>query len=275
MQATNLTMTIAVRGHRDALRDAGGAWCRIGVAAATPSAFVTCVGTAVRDPTTPSPPGSCGFVGAIGFRRGPGTFPRRLRVQDVPLVVVANPEPRRAELDDVTLARAQRGDESAWRALVERYQRPVFALLSRMLSPVARRDLVEDLAQDTFLRAFRALASFDRAASGRLSSWLLTIATRLALDELRRRRVPAEALQPVHFQAAAPAGPDRRLLAGLTRAVEALSPDHRAVILLREVHGLDYEEIAAALAISVGTVRSRLSRARAELRAALPEGRDG
>jgi len=211
----------------------------------------------------------------IGFRRGPGTFSRRLRVQHVSLVVVANPEPHRAELDDVTLARAQRGDESAWRALVERYQRPVFALLSRMLSPVARRDLVEDLAQDTFLRAFRALASFDRAASGRLSSWLLTIATRLALDELRRRRVPAEALQPVHFQAAAPAGPDRRLLAGLTRAVEALSPDHRAVILLREVHGLDYEEIAAALAISVGTVRSRLSRARAELRTALSEDRDG
>jgi RNA polymerase sigma-70 factor (ECF subfamily) len=193
----------------------------------------------------------------------------------VSLVVVANPAPRRAELDDVTLARAQRGDESAWRALVERYQRPVLALLSRMLSPVARRDLVEDLAQETFLRAFRALASFDRAASGRLSSWLLTIAMRLALDELRRRRAPQEALQPVHFQATA-AGPDRRLLAAsLTRAVEALSPDHRAVILLREVHGLDYEEIAAALAISVGTVRSRLSRARAELRTALSEDRDG
>ena len=80
----------------------------------------------------------------------------------------------------------------------------------------------------------------------------------------------------MHFQAVAPAGPDHRLLAAsLTRAVEALSPDHRAVILLREVHGLDYEEIAAALAISVGTVRSRLSRARAELRATLSEGRDG
>jgi RNA polymerase sigma-70 factor (ECF subfamily) len=193
----------------------------------------------------------------------------------VPLVLVASSEPRRAELDDLTLARAQRGEESAWRALVERYQRPVFALLSRMLSPVARRDLVEDLAQETFLRAFRALASFDRAAAGRLSSWLLTIATRLALDELRQRRAPLEPLEPVHFQAAGPVGPDRRLLAArLTRAIEGLSLDHRAVILLREVHGLDYEEIAAALAISVGTVRSRLSRARAELRQALGEGRD-
>lgn len=192
----------------------------------------------------------------------------------MPLALIATPEPARAELDDLTLARAQRGEEVAWRALVERYQRPVFALLSRMLSPVARRDLVEDLAQETFLRAFRALPTFDRAAPGRLSSWLLTIATRLALDELRHRRAPQEPLQPVHFQTAA-SGADRHLAATLTRAVEALSPDHRAVILLREVHGLDYEEIAAALAISVGTVRSRLSRARAQLRIALEEDRDG
>jgi len=77
-------------------------------------------------------------------------------------------------------------------------------------------------------------------------------------------------------QVAAPAGPDRGLLsASLTRALEALSPEHRAVVLLREVHGLDYEEIAAALAISPGTVRSRLSRGRAALRAALSEDRDG
>jgi RNA polymerase sigma-70 factor (ECF subfamily) len=204
-----------------------------------------------------------------------GTFPGRLRVQDVPLVLVTNQELCAAELDDLTLARAQRGEEPAWRALVERYQRPVFALLSRMLSPVARRDLVEDLAQETFLRAFRALPAFDRDAPGRLSSWLLTIATRLALDELRQRRPTVEPLQAVQFQAAAASSPDRRLLSeALTRAVEALAPDHRAVILLRDVHGLAYEEVAAALAISLGTVRSRLSRARAELRAALAEDHD-
>jgi RNA polymerase sigma-70 factor (ECF subfamily) len=194
-------------------------------------------------------------------------------------VLVTNQELRPAELDDLTLARAQRGEESAWRALVERYQRPVFALLSRMLSPVARRDLVEDLAQETFLRVFRALPTFDRAAPGRLSSWLLTIAARLALDELRQRRPLLESLHAVHAQAAGTgnqASPDRRLLNQiLTRAVEALSPDHRAVLLLREVHGLEYDELATALAISVGTVKSRLSRARAELRAALAEDHDG
>jgi RNA polymerase sigma-70 factor (ECF subfamily) len=192
----------------------------------------------------------------------------------VPLVLAANQELRRAELDELTLVRAQRGEEPAWRALVEHYQRPVFALLSRMLSPLARCDLVEDLAQETFLRVFRALPGFDRTAPGRLSSWLLTIATRLALDELRRHRAPEEALRAADVQTAA-SRPDRRLVAEIvTRAVEQLSPDHRAVILLREVHGLDYDEIAAALAISPGTVRSRLSRARAELRAALAEDRD-
>lgn len=197
-------------------------------------------------------------------------------------MLVTNQELDRTELDDLTLTRAQRGEEPAWRALVQRYQRPVFALLARMLSPVARRDLVEDLAQETFLRAFRALPTFDRAAPGRLSSWLLTIATRLALDELRRRRPLPGTLQEVHFQAAGmsppshPTSPDHRLLNKvLTRAVEALSPDHRAVILLRDVHELAYEEIATALALSVGTVKSRLSRARAELRAALAEGHDG
>ncbi|HET7500191.1 MAG TPA: sigma-70 family RNA polymerase sigma factor [Kofleriaceae bacterium] len=191
------------------------------------------------------------------------------------LVLITTPEPARAELDELTLARAQRGEPSAWRALIERYQGPVFALLSRMLAPAARRDLVEDLAQETFLRAFRALPGFDRGAPGRLSSWILTIATRLALDELRQRRPALDAVHAIDVQAAAAMRPDRRLLAeAVARAVAQLSADHRAVILLREVHGLSYDEIAAALEISPGTVRSRLSRARDELRAQLAEDHD-
>src|SRR5687768_15947133 len=111
------------------------------------------------------------------------------------MVASAGKPPGRApELDELTLVRAQRGEDAACRALVTRYQRDVFALLSRLLGPAGMRGLVEDLAQETFLRAFRALPGFDRGGPARLSSWLLTIATRLALDELRRRRPHAEPL---------------------------------------------------------------------------------
>src|SRR3954471_11351835 len=92
------------------------------------------------------------------------------------------------ELDQLTVVRAQRGDHSAQTALIERYQRPVFSLLSRMLR--GEHALTEDLAQDTFLRVLRGLPGFDVAGPARLSTWVLTIATRLALDHLRRRAPP-------------------------------------------------------------------------------------
>jgi len=203
-------------------------------------------------------------------------FRAQLRVPDVHLVLVTNQELRPAELDDLTLARAQRGEESAWRALVERYQRPVFALLSRMLSPVARRDLVEDLAQETFLRAFRALPTFDRAAPGRLSSWLLTIATRLALDALKRRALPTQPLEELADIVPGPRRADdelerRTLREAIGDAIERLPVSYRAAFLLREVHDMPYEEIAEALGVDLGTVKSRLSRARSALRMALTE----
>jgi RNA polymerase sigma-70 factor, ECF subfamily len=172
-----------------------------------------------------------------------------------------------AELDDVTLARAQRGDDAACRALVERYQRPVFALLGRMCGC----ERAEDLAQETFLRVFAALARFDQAGPARLSTWIITIATRLALDELRRRPLRTVELDD---RLASPIRADesaerRALRVALRRAIAELGPDQRAVVLLREVHGLEYEAIARALEIDLGTVKSRLARARAALRTAL------
>src|SRR4051812_49404701 len=103
------------------------------------------------------------------------------------------------ELDELTLKRAQRGEPAACRRLVETYQRAVFAILSRMLSPRGRRARVEDLAQETFLRVFRALPQFSPGGPARLSSWILTIATRLALDELAKtdRGAPLDAAKHV------------------------------------------------------------------------------
>ena len=178
------------------------------------------------------------------------------------------------ELDELTLVRAQRGDARARRALVERYQRPVFAILSRMLHG-ERRDLVEDLAQDTFLRVFKALHTFDRDGSARLSTWILTIASRRAIDELRRRRpqqTSFEHAQPIAEPVSADTLTRRRMLAGhLREAIDGLSPALRAAFLLREYHEMSYEEISEHLEIDLGTVKSRLSRARAALRSKLAE----
>jgi RNA polymerase sigma-70 factor (ECF subfamily) len=188
------------------------------------------------------------------------------------VTAAATPETRdRGEIDDLTLARAQRGDQAAARALVERYQRRVFALLSRMLG--GRRALVEDLAQETFLRVFRALPGFQAAGPARLSTWILTIATRLALDELERPMPPSEPLSELLGDGAKAAGAAeaRAAAPAVARAIGRLPPAYQAAFLLREVHELDYEEIAHALDVDVGTVKSRLSRARAALREALRE----
>ncbi len=179
----------------------------------------------------------------------------------------------RAELDEVTFLRARRGDRAAFRVLVAHYQRPVFALLSRMLMTRGREMLVEDLAQETFVRVFRSLGTFGNDGRLNLTGWILTIATRLALDELRKRPPRIEPLA----RAEELPGPERTdeamerraLGAAIERAVSQLPPSYRATFLLRELHGFDYDAIAEALQIDLGTVKSRLSRARAVLRAAL------
>jgi RNA polymerase sigma-70 factor (ECF subfamily) len=175
------------------------------------------------------------------------------------------------ELDELTLVRAQRGDAAAERALLERYQRPVFALISRMLS--GDRSATEDLAQETFLRVFRALPGFERSGPARLSTWVFTIATRVTIDHLRRAKVRAVPVEGATESAAR--GPEvverRELARAMERAVSALPADQRAAFVLFHFHERSHAEIAAALEVEVGTVKSRLSRARAALRESLRE----
>jgi RNA polymerase sigma-70 factor, ECF subfamily len=180
-----------------------------------------------------------------------------------------------AELDELTLVRAQRGDPRAHRDLVDRYSRPVFALLSRMLFHRGQQHALEDLAQETFLRVFKALPGFQRGGPARLSTWILTIATNLAIDHMRRKKLPTDALDDTHqpeASAAADSEAERRRLAEvLRRAIDDLTPEYRAAFLLREYHDFEYTEIASTLQIDLGTVKSRLSRARAALRRSLEE----
>jgi len=178
------------------------------------------------------------------------------------------------EIDERTLRSAAAGERDAARALVETYQLRVFALVSRMLAGRGRAT-IEDVAQDTFLQVFHRLASFAPGGAAKLSTWILTIAARRSIDELRKQR-PALVAE---LESTSDARGDERairkeLVAAIEGALRELSPELRAAFVLREYHGLDYGEIARALAIDLGTVKSRLSRARAALRARLAEVHD-
>ena len=144
------------------------------------------------------------------------------------------------------------------------------AVISRTLGGRGDRALVEDLTQDTFLRVLQALASFDLERSTRPSSWILTIAKRRTIDELRRRRrvvVDFDDERSVDVDASAEQLAERRRLAArLDAALAELAPDFRAVLILREAEELSYDEIAARLGLRKGTVKSRLSRARSAMR---------
>ena len=177
------------------------------------------------------------------------------------------------ELDAGLLSRCQAGEQAALRVFVERYQRAVFALVSRI---IGQRPEVEDLAQETFLRAIRALPGFEVGGAARLSTWLLTIATRLALDMCRKRgreRLSSLAEEPVW--AATPEHDAQRaeLRGALALAVGALPDDQRAAFVLAEFHGFSLEDIATALQTPVSTVKTRLFRARGKLSRALAHHR--
>ncbi|MCX4245762.1 RNA polymerase sigma factor [Paraliomyxa miuraensis] len=190
----------------------------------------------------------------------------------------ANPEPTERELPGDTLAAAQRGERWARRALVHTYQGRVHALVWRLLAGAGRQDQVEDLVQDAFLRVFQALPRFTVAGPARLSTWILSIATRAVIDELRRPGPRKTPLEVVEDELAGGERPDvhserRAMGRAIEAAVASLSPEVRAAFVLRAYHELDYAEIAQALEVGLGTVKSRLWRARAALQEHLQEVR--
>jgi len=189
-----------------------------------------------------------------------------------------NPEPRRKERVDpgdeaALVAAAQAGDEAAFAEIVKRYQRAVYRVVYALTRNASDAD---DLAQDTFVRAYRAL---DRFRVGEpLYPWLSRIAVNLAYSLFRtRRRRPEVSIEPLveagqqwaaHDDPAAETA-DRERSEHLRQSFAGLSPEHQSILVLRVVQDLSYEEIAQALDIPLGTVMSRLSRARAELKARL------
>jgi len=180
------------------------------------------------------------------------------------------------DLDRALLMRCREQDAVAFRAFVVRYQRMVFALLSRMLGR-QNETQVEDLAQETFVRAYRAFPNFDLDGPAKVSTWLLTIATRLALDAKKKRTLATEEID-AGVPVAAASTPEltlerRQLGVALAEAAALLPDDQRAALVLAELHGLSIAEIATALDVPENTAKTRLFRAREKMRATLAEWR--
>lgn len=171
--------------------------------------------------------------------------------------------------DDASLVqRLRRGDPRAFEDLVIAHQHRVFGVAIRILG---NRAEAEDLAQEVFLRVHRAIGEFRGEA--KLSTWLYAIASRLCLNRLTsgERRIARHGDEELARLASAAGSPVEEaerseLEAALHRAIGELGEERRIVVVLRDLEGLSYEEIAEALELELGTVRSRLHRARMDLR---------
>lgn len=179
------------------------------------------------------------------------------------------------DIDAALVARAQQGDVRAFEMLVVKYQRRVERLIGRM---VRDSDLVQDIAQESFIRAYRALPQFRGEAA--FYTWLYRIAVntaKRALVDMKRDPLVFESARTVsdddsetsrnESEPSSGETPEallasKEIAAAVNAAIEALSEDLRLAITLREIEGLSYEEIAQAMNCPIGTVRSRIFRAR-------------
>lgn len=187
-----------------------------------------------------------------------------------------------SEQDMRLILRAQGGDSGAFRLLVERHQRRVFAIA---LGLVRDEQDAREIAQEAFLRVHKGLPQFHGGSS--FFTWLYRIVTNLSIDLMRK---PSRREAELHFALEADEGESPLLPASdadpfdvvrrgqlslrIQDALEQLPPYHRGVILMREVEGMSYEEMAEAMQVSKGTIMSRLFHARKKLQRALSDCHD-
>jgi len=187
-----------------------------------------------------------------------------------------------AATDQQVVKLARKGKEVAYRELLRRYQRPVFSLIYRM---VRDRELAEDLAQETFVKVLNALDRY--RPEYKFSSWVFKIANNAAIDHLRRKELDTLSLEggpdattPERLEATALQLGDqsespldeleaRELGYTIEMAIGQLRPEYQSCIILRHVEGRPYEEIADMLDLPLGTVKTYIHRARAELKESL------
>ena len=175
--------------------------------------------------------------------------------------------------DQTAIALVLGGDANAYSALVERYQRRLLGLL---VHACGSKEMAEDLAQETFTRAYRKLHLFEGRSS--FYTWLCRIAMNMLANERRRKRLENQIGREGFDVALSTSGTTSQaehkveqdeLKQCVQDAISLLDGERRAVLLLRDFDGMDYDQIAETLEIPIGTVRSRLHRARLELKSIL------
>jgi RNA polymerase sigma-70 factor (ECF subfamily) len=175
----------------------------------------------------------------------------------------------RQETDEVLITRFQQGEEQVFRFLVERYKERIRNLIYSILND---RDIVDDISQEVFIRVYRALPRFRFQSS--FYTWLYRIAVNRSRDELRRRKIrrffslqammedgggAIESQMSVVME-------DSSVQESIAKGLQSLPEKYRVPIILKDIDGLSYEEMAGVMKCEIGTVKSRLSRGRSMLR---------
>ena len=170
--------------------------------------------------------------------------------------------------DHGVLRKAQRGDERAFSLIVRAYEQPVYNYVLRL---VGDRSLAEDLTQEVFLRVFQGLPRFSLRC--KFTTWLFQVTKNRVLDELRAKErrplTPVTLDDAPHLEALDQPAERVEAIDGLWRAIDALPVDLKMALLLRDVVGLSYNEIADSLEITLATVKWRIYKAREEVALAL------
>ena len=159
------------------------------------------------------------------------------------------------------------GNTESFRLLVQRYEKPIIKMIANLIND---RHICEDVAQEVFLAAYKKLPSFDPARSS-FSTWLFTIARNKSINAIKKRRIPSTGNPPENPDFSEPADSLIRdeLFIELDKAMKSLSPGHRRALVLTEFENLPYEQIAQIEGVRVGTIKSRINRAKHRLRSAL------
>jgi len=171
-------------------------------------------------------------------------------------------------IEDTGIIRAVlEGDTESFRLLVQRYQKPVIRMIANLIND---RHICEDVAQEVFLAAYKKLPSFDPVRSS-FSTWLFTIAKNKSINAMKKRKIHSVSnpLENPDFSEPADSLIRDELFVKLDQALMSLNPGHRRALVMAEFENLPYEQIAQIEGVRIGTIKSRINRAKHRLRSVL------